>query len=167
MKHIHLVIILLLLSIFSINAQQNDNSAVSKATESSYRPSSTDISDTPMEVENISSDEIKNVFHQYSNYLSKYHTRRWLGWTALGVGSLTTFVGICFSIQEGEFNFAGPGSVILAGGLVTLSSIPLLISAYHFKHKARRLEMSLSAIEVPKYVDRASCVPSLRLALTF
>ncbi len=163
MKHIYLVITLLLLSIFSINAQQNDNSAVSKATENSYRPSSTDTT----EVENISSDEIKNVFHQYSNYLSKYHTRRWLGWTALGVGSLTTFVGICFSIQEGEFNFAGPGSVILAGGLVTLSSIPLLISAYHFKHKARRLEMSLSAIEVPKYVDRASCVPSLRFAVNF
>ena len=148
MRAICLAIILLLCGAASVRAQQADS-----------------ISATPTEQPTVSTSQtdMRGVFQEYTSDLSKYATRSLLGYGALFVGIPTTIIG---GLSISHDNSAPIGAVII-GGMITLSSIPLLISAYHFKHKARRLEMSLSAIEVPKYVDRTSCVPSLRFAVNF
>lgn len=58
-------------------------------------------------------------------------------------------------------------TAIIVGGIFTVASIPLLISAYYNRHKAKRLEMSLSAMEMPKYIDKSGYVPTLKISINF
>ena len=151
MRAICLAIILLLCSAAGVRAQQTDSTSTALTEQPTVSTTHTDM---------------RGIFQEYTSDLGKYATRSLLGYGALFVGIPTAVIG-ALNISEYNESNAGPIGAVIIGGMITLSSIPLLISAYHFKHKARRLEMSLSAIEVPKYVDRASCVPSLRFAVNF
>ena len=86
---------------------------------------------------------------EYLHYLRSAKTLKILGWTSLGVGIPTTFLGIFF-VAAG--NFYSPGSsnnigalVIVSGSVLTLSSIPLFIVSHHYKKKGKELKaISLS-----------------------
>ena len=148
MRHFLPTILLLLISAVSAYAQQADSSPAA-----SIEPST-----------NTSS----NIYKQTKEW-KRCKVLRAIGWTSLGVGIPTTLVGVYItgaqSIEGGTSAVGVP--IIVTGGILMVASAPLLIASNYFKRKAKRLQMSMSTIEVPKYIDRTSCVPSLRLALTF
>jgi len=86
---------------------------------------------------------------EYRHYLRTAKTLKILGWTSLGLGIPTTFLGMLF-VAAG--NFYSPGgtnpigvSVIVSGSVLTLSSIPLFIVSHHYKKKGKELKaISLS-----------------------
>jgi len=83
------------------------------------------------------------------HYLRTAKTLKILGWTSLGIGIPTTFLGIIY-VAAG--NFYSPGGtnhigalVIVSGSVLTLSSIPLFIVSHHYKTKGNKLKaVSLS-----------------------
>ena len=92
---------------------------------------------------------------EYLHYLRSAKTLKILGWTSLGVGIPTTFLGIFF-VAAG--NFYSPGSsnnigalVIVSGSVLTLSSIPLFIVSHHYKKKGKEqkaVSLSLGSQQV-------------------
>jgi len=87
---------------------------------------------------------------EYLHYLRSAKTLKILGWTSLGVGIPTTFLGIFFVALGNSYS---PGNstnnigalVIVSGSVLTLSSIPLFIVSHHYKTKGNKLKaVSLS-----------------------
>ena len=103
----------------------------------------------------------------------KYKVLRAVGWSALGVGIPTTFIGavaMAFSVVEGGDPWGGYIAITAAGGLLTVSSIPILISAYHFRNKAKRMTMdvTLSPVCAPSFTaNRMEISPAVGLRFTF
>lgn len=79
----------------------------------------------------------------------KYKTLRAIGWSALGVGVPVTFLGGVLSAFQSSMSGSGALGipVIVAGGVMTLSSIPLLTCAYYYRRKAIKLKVSMSSVE--------------------
>lgn len=153
------ILFLLLGSAVSAYAQQAD----SIATTSIYRTENALNEPEPLD---ISPEDMRDAMHLYSSDMSKCVKRTLFGYGALIIGIPTTILGAGFIGVHEDFNIFSGGLTII-GGLITLSSIPLFISAHHFRNKAKKLQMSLSAIEVPKYVDQANYVPALRFSVNF
>ncbi|MCC8112886.1 MAG: hypothetical protein LIP03_02625 [Bacteroidales bacterium] len=112
-----------------------------------------------------------NAFdYKKSKEWKKYKTLRAVGWSALGVGVPTTLVGVgvaAFADSQNG-NGGGPGvPFIVAGGILTVASVPLLISAYHYRSKARQLSLQVSALPQPTPMSSWSYSPTIGLRLTF
>lgn len=99
-----------------------------------------------------------------------YKTLRAIGWSALGVGVPVTFLGGVLSAFQSSIS--GSGSlgipVIVAGGVMTLSSIPLLTCAYYYRRKAIKLKVSMSSVEsgFTSYTS-VNYSPALSFAVSF
>lgn len=109
--------------------------------------------------------------HKKSSEWKKYKILNITGWSALGVGIPTTFtgvIGICLDVNDG-----GKGGswipVTVTGGVLTLSSIPLLIIANHYKKKALMNNISIGLINLntPNYTGNNNFTPAVSLALKF
>ena len=113
---------------------------------------------------------------EYRHYLRTAKTLKILGWTSLGIGIPTTFLGIIY-VAAG--NFYSPGGtnhigalVIVSGSVLTLSSIPLSIVSHHYKTKGNKLKaVSLSLgnqqVFIPQGNGFASSVqPALSLRVS-
>lgn len=148
MRHFLPTILLLLISAISTYAQQADSSH-SVLTEPSTA---------------ISPDLYKQTKEwKYCKVL------RAVGWTSLGIGVPTTLFGLyvtCMQSLDGGDSSLGV-TALITGGVLTISSIPLLITSNYYKRKAKRIEMSLSAMEMPKYIDKSGYVPALKLSINF
>lgn len=71
----------------------------------------------------------------------RYKVLRAIGWPVLGLGIPTTFTGIICAVLQEESG--GPTAAIISvGGVLLLSSIPLLVCAYHNRRKALRMRVT-------------------------
>lgn len=101
----------------------------------------------------------------------KYKILNISGWSALGVGIPITFtgvIGICLDVNDG--GKGGPWiPITVTGGVLTLSSIPLLIIANHYKKKAlmNNLSVGLVNLETPNYINNLNFTPAISLTLKF
>lgn len=102
----------------------------------------------------------------------KYKALRAVGWTAFGVGS-AAFVGgaLTFLIEgsiTGKHSAAGP-ALMIGGGALTIASVPLLVSAYSYRNKAKKmsLNMGVSSITTPSLTTNTHLTPALGFALNF
>ena len=108
---------------------------------------------------------------EYRHYLRSAKTLKILGWTSLGLGIPTTFLGIIY-VAAG--NFYSPGGtnhigalVIVSGSVLTLSSIPLFIVSHHYKKKAVSLSLGSQQVFIPQGNGFASSVqPALSLRIS-
>lgn len=102
----------------------------------------------------------------------KYKTLRAVGWTFLGVGGVSLFGGMFEMALEhsfsGKHSLAGP-IMMIAGGVLTASSVPILIIAYDNRKKAKRmaLDVGVTAINTPCFSNRMDYTPALSFALKF
>lgn len=101
---------------------------------------------------------------------STYKTLRAVGWSSLGVGvpmTLTGLLGIALSSING--GNGGPFIIVTAvGGGLTVASVPLLITAYHYRHKAKKMALNVGVTSINTPVtNRPDYTPALSLALTF
>lgn len=102
----------------------------------------------------------------------KYKALRAVGWTSFGVGC-AAFVGglLTFSIESsftGKHTAAGP-ALMIGGGALTIASVPILVSAYIYRNKAKKmsLNMGVSHITTPSLTTNTHITPALSFALNF
>ncbi|MCM1356366.1 MAG: hypothetical protein NC212_08185 [Staphylococcus sp.] len=102
----------------------------------------------------------------------KYKALRAVGWSAFGVGVPATLVGLflCGVALDASPAAGTAGAIVtISGGALTLSSIPLLISAYHYRNKAKMmaLNVGVTSINAPSFSNKIDCTPALSFALNF
>lgn len=102
----------------------------------------------------------------------KYKALRAVGWSAFGVGVPATLVGLflCGVALDASPAAGTAGAIVtISGGALTLSSIPLLISAYHYRNKAKKMALNVrvSSINTPSISNRIDYTPALSFALNF
>lgn len=110
----------------------------------------------------------------------RYQTLQAVGWSMLGTGIPCFLGGIgCIinglgAAEEGSKNASNLGytgiALLCTGSVMTVVSIPILISAYHYRSKARKMGVSLSAITTPKVGGSNMAynyAPALSVAITF
>ncbi len=96
---------------------------------------------------------------------------------SLGLGLTNTFTGLVVAAFQAVFHDSIDAGlpVIITGRVVTLASIPVLIRAYQFRSKAKKLALSigvtrLHSSNVPTSVAKPATAPALspgRDLLTF
>lgn len=102
----------------------------------------------------------------------KYKALRAVGWTSFGVGSAAIVGGFLTYLIESSFTgkhtAAGP-ALMIGGGALTIASVPLLVSAYHYRNKAKKmsLNMGVSHITTPSLTTNTHITPALSFALNF
>lgn len=102
----------------------------------------------------------------------KYKALRAVGWTSFGVGSAAFVGGVLTFLFESSFtgkhSAAGP-ALMIGGGALTIASVPLLVSAYSYRNKAKKisLNMGVSHINTPSLTTNPHISPALSLALNF
>lgn len=149
----------------------------------------------PMLTEELNSENVINPFHQSSvtsssinsdfnesttmsfNYKhtqewGKYKALRAVGWSAFGIGVPATLVGLflCGVAMDAAPAVGTAAAIVtISGGALTLSSIPLLISAYHYRNKAKKmaLNVGVTSITTPSISKGRDYTPGLSFALNF
>lgn len=111
-------------------------------------------------------------YYKNTQEWGKYKALRAVGWSAFGVGVPATLVGLflCGVALDASPGAGTAGAIVtISGGALTLSSIPLLISAYHYRNKAKKLALNVgvSSINTPSISNRIDYTPALSLALSF
>ena len=100
----------------------------------------------------------------------KYKVLRACGWSSLAVGiPITLGGGVLAAFADSQYGNGGGAGVpfIVAGGVITLASVPLLISAYHYRSKAKNLGLGISAIATPCYQSSMWYNPALSVSFSF
>lgn len=124
--------------------------------------------------------------YQYFNYTQTcqwrdYKRLRTLGWTFFGVGVPLTagsyallFAAVLSSEHDARILAPLAGITFLAGGFMTLASIPILTVAYVKRHKAKHMQFDLNfaAVQPPVCglsvsLSRRYSAPALGLSLSF
>lgn len=169
MTSIKILFILLSITVcgLSSSAEEKDNPPVN------YSHVDSTSFDTVASVGMVSPHVINESFdYKKTKEWKKFKVLRACGWTTLAIGIPTTLGGIVLAAfadsQNG--NGGGPGvPVIVSGGVITLASVPLLISAYHYRNKAKNLGIGigLSAITTPCYKYCMSYNPALSVSFSF
>lgn len=119
-----------------------------------------------------SANSVKTFDYKNTQEWGKYKALRAVGWSAFGVGVPATLVGLflCGVALDASPAAGTAGAIVtISGGALTLSSIPLLISAYHYRNKAKKLALNVgvSSINTPSISNRIDYTPALSLALSF
>lgn len=121
------------------------------------------------------SNPIPDLSQAYKNTAEwgKYKVLRAIGWSCLGVGVAAGVTGPFIMIVNHEMS-PNPtpwvGATIWGTGIaLTAASIPLLIVAYHYRSKAKKMNFSvgMAPLEVPSYNGRFCSLPAFNLSLTF
>lgn len=107
-----------------------------------------------------------------------YTALRAVGWTMFGIGTPALIGGAfvyvvttALSNAEGGGGHDGiplEGVIMIAGGATVIASIPILVCAYRYRDKAKRMAVSMSSISMPSCNGYGrTFAPALRVALTF
>ena len=105
----------------------------------------------------------------------KYKALRAVGWTTFGVGVTAAGVGTIVSLALASIHGSNSdktkaGPIILCSGLgLTVASIPILFSAYHYRNKAKKIGMSmgLTQISKPTINQNLSYTPAMNFTIIF
>lgn len=106
---------------------------------------------------------------QWSRTHTPYHKYRVLsacGWTALGVGSVTTVLGsmLCAFAGEGTNTPGAMLAIPIVGGTLTVASIPTLVFAYKNRRKALAIGATNQIIHTPMQMEQQ---PALAVRFCF
>ncbi len=109
------------------------------------------------------------IDYKHSSEWKRYKTLRAIGWSSLGIGIPTTLVGVLLSAFQNSLSGSGGVGIpcIVTGGVLTLSSIPLLACAYHYRKKALNLTVGVSSINVKYPYSFSEFSPALSFAVSF
>lgn len=102
----------------------------------------------------------------------KYKALRAVGWSTLGIGVPATLTGLFLcglAIDASPEAGTAAAIVTISGASLTVASIPILITAYHYRNKAKKmaLNVGVSSLNVPAGMNRTDFAPALSLALNF
>ncbi len=102
----------------------------------------------------------------------KYIVLRSIGWAAFGIGAASLSAGVITILWEHVLTGKhSPTAIALlsAGSVLTVSSIPILISAYHYRNKAKKmtLNVGLTSLKTPLSYPRTDFSPALNFSITF
>lgn len=133
-----------------------------------YAQMATSASQLPVEKIELSS--TVNFDYKSTPEWGKYKVLRAVGWSALGY-SVPAFVGgwaiVLHSAMNHGSNFGiGLGSSLMVSGMVCgVSSVPILICAYHFRHKAKRISLNLAPTLVSTCFPTQANLPAVGIIL--
>ena len=100
----------------------------------------------------------------------KYKALRTVGWTTFGVGMTATCVGGYLYLLLANLSGNGEaGAIVFFSGLgVTAASVPILISAYHYRCKAKKigLSMGVTQLSAPTFGQNLYYTPAISFAIT-
>ena len=105
----------------------------------------------------------------------KYKALRAVGWTTFSVGMTATGVGAIVSLALSSIHGSNhdktqAGPIIIYSGLgLTAASIPILVSAYHYKNKAKKIGMSMGVtrLSAPTFGQNLSYTPAMNFTISF
>ena len=103
----------------------------------------------------------------------KYKALSTVGWTTFGVGMTATCVGGYLYLILSNINGsdkAQPGAIVFFSGLgLTAASVPVLVSAYHYRNKAKKigLSMGIAQLSTPSLRQNMSYTPAMNFTITF
>ena len=103
----------------------------------------------------------------------KYKALRAVGWTSFGVGVTATLVGgylYLFVANTHGSDSSRPLLIPFYTGLgLTAASVPILVSAYHYRNKAKKIgmNMGMTRLSTPSVGQNMSYAPAMSLILTF
>ncbi len=173
MKQSILTLLFIFLSIVCANAQTESINQYESALESPlYAEASISGDDTQQDSSPIVQTERVPFDYKKTAEWGKYKALRAVGWTFLGVGSVS-LVGGLFELAleqalSGKHSLAGP-IMMISGGAFCVASIPILITAYNNRNKAKRmsLEVGMSQITSPTFaMNNLNVAPALSFKLT-
>ena len=107
---------------------------------------------------------------QWSRTHTPYHKYRVLsacGWTALGVGSVTTVFGSILCAFAGQGSDTVPDLLLaipIVGGALTVASVPTLVFAYKNRRKALAIGTTNQVIRTPMQMEQQ---PALAVRFCF
>ena len=120
---------------------------------------------------NVDGDNSKYTFdYKKTSEWGTYKALRAVGWSALGLGVPTTVTGVFAAILGADGSTNPTGKIVfLTGVSLTAASIPLLATAYYYRHKAKKMHLTLGAtgLTSPGSFNRADLAPGLALTLRF
>jgi hypothetical protein len=92
---------------------------------------------------------------EYRQYLKTAKTLKIAGWTALGVGIPSIFIGFAMGVTSIESENRQKDQktaswVVVSGAALTLSSIPLFIVSHHYKKKAVSISLGSQQVFIPR-----------------
>lgn len=166
-------IISLLFSLFvglSVNAQYE---AVGCDCVSSIESDTSESDNYLNPVYTVNSQYLKTIDWSYKNTAEwgKYIVLRAVGWTALGVGVASAatgwFVWLAENVSSGKTT-AGP-ALTIGGATLAVASVPILISAYHFKREAKQMSLNFGVTQLssPMVQNTVNYSPGISFSLTF
>lgn len=180
MKRYFILLALIFSTIMSAYSQSIDT-AIGDISEESYFEPCSDASEGQLSLPDTSTganaSSLAPIATQPFDYKQtaewgKYKALRAVGWTSFGVGC-AAFVGglLTFSIESsftGKHTAAGP-ALMIGGGALTIASVPILVSAYIYRNKAKKmsLNMGVSHITTPSLTTNTHITPALSFALNF
>ncbi len=111
-------------------------------------------------------DPYTNFDYKQTPEWKRYKVLRAVGWSAVGVSVPTLLIGTCLmSMSDGSGDIYSTSSLI-TGGVLLVSGIAMLVTAYDYRSKAKSMAVSLSAINTPSPIGHG-IAPALSLSLTF
>ncbi len=132
----------------------------------------TELTTRNQEQQPVSSLLMKDAYKNTPEW-GKYKALRAVGWTTFGVGVTATGVGGFLYLALSSINGsekAQPGAIVFFSGLgLTAASIPILVSAYHYRNKAKKIDMSMSVTQIstPTINQNLSYTPAMNFTITF
>ena len=104
-----------------------------------------------------------------------YKILRAIGWSLLPVSAISSYVFFIacayWSAIGGDTIFNNTRDALIMGalGFLTLSSVGILITAYHFRNKAKKMSISTGITNMPivSYTGNKVFTPGLSLTLNF
>lgn len=180
MKRYFILLALILSAIMSAYSQSIDT-AIDDLSEETYFESRSDLSEGQLSLSDTSTGSNASSPAPFSSQpfdykqtaeWGKYKALRAVGWTAFGVGSAAFVGGVLTFLFESSFtgkhSAAGP-ALMIGGGALTIASVPLLVSAYSYRNKAKKmsLNMGVSSITTPSLTTNIHFTPALSFALNF
>ncbi len=103
----------------------------------------------------------------------KYKTLRAIGWSFLGVSPVVTIIGFSTGLAGGlscDPRSASAGSIICITGIIMgVSSVPILICAYNYRAKAKKMNANLGISYINTQLPSAKdfSTPALSFTLNF
>ena len=116
---------------------------------------------------------LKNESYKKTKEWKNYKILRAIGWSLLPVSAISSFVWVVeclfWSSEGGNLFDTETGLIMGALGFLTLSSVGILITAYHFRNKAKKMSISTGITNMPivSYTGNKVFTPGLSLTLNF
>lgn len=108
--------------------------------------------------------------YKQSKEWKRYKVLRAVGWSSLGLSvPIAIAAGLTGASSYATGNDGTACAILLsASGVLVLSSLGLLISAYIYRHKAKKLSVTLTSINMPMSINTGTAyTPALSFAITF